>query len=175
MAMKHDRSDSIYIEGDREIMELANKIGDMATEIVTMGARSAPHVGATCYILASSLSRLMQPLAVVISDQGTKDGIEHKVTVNGDTMLMAALLAYRICDNPTSTDKGDGSVNVEAPMEFGPHIYLKAMQDFEKLTGRQPDDQLDPKLVKAAREAVLIEKSPTGHKFFTLPGSKTVN
>lgn len=59
-------------------------------------------------------------------------------------VLFAALLAYH--SSPYEVERG------HAISEFSPLILTDALKDFEKLTGRQPDDELVQVMCETCRE-----------------------
>lgn len=89
-------------------------------------------------MITACASAPLMAMATTIAAGGEKD---FKLTP--DHGLMAALMFSQMVN---IVDKSTHSV------EYNVEMVLNAMNDFEKLTGRKPDDLLAPPMVKAARE-----------------------
>lgn len=61
-------------------------------------------------------------------------------------VLFAALLAYH--SSPNETEKG------RSTSEFSPIILTDALRDFEKITGRRPDEELEQVMCETCREFI---------------------
>lgn len=77
--------------------------------------------------------------------------------VTGDVMLFAALLAY--CIAPQVDPDG------HTESRFGPEIYVKALDMFEKLTGRKPDEALCEGFTEKARKLAAEEAEAANSPF----------
>jgi hypothetical protein len=113
-----------------QLMRLVNKIGDSSLTV------SVP--------LSVGLVGIKGVATIVMKDnKHTEPTTEH--------ILFAALLIAACVD----CDGAGGH-----PIEFGPVNALKAFDDYERLTGLQPDKILNPVFVEWARGAEKVELPP---------------
>lgn len=69
---------------------------------------------------------------------------------NHVTMLFSALLASRVF-----ADSKASGTELMMTGQLGPHIVLEALELYEKITDKKPDDYLNPAMVKAARSCAV--------------------
>lgn len=106
----------------------------------------------------------LSPTAFLLADKSKTNGatlgpLEGAQFVTRDTILLAGLIAAYM-QTPVMNNN-EGNVKIE----FGPGVVGKALQDWEKLTGKSPDDVFPPSLVSAARAASLVSNDDPWNKF----------
>ena len=113
------------------------------------------------YLCGMGAVAAIHTLAAVLGNPGTEDqSIEERAAgaLNATSILYAALVATRMApDSGGLATRGDGVKGMNIEVEFGPDVLVSAMDDFEKLTGRKPDDKLDPVMVAQTRN--FLEKT----------------
>lgn len=135
--------------------QMVNAVGQimMAGMVKLPGGKSD-----SAYVATAACAIALQTLALTLGNPGD-DNIASKnmagaaqKSLNPDSFLFAALLAVRAGENCTVVTNADKSIGIDCELHFGPNVILEAMQDFEKLTGRKPDANLDPEMVKAVQQ-----------------------
>lgn len=129
------------MDGDEQAGNIARKlhaaISGLTMEAVMCGSKNAVQA-LMIGTLASSAA-----LHVVAKIAGPQDSENQPLT--STAVLFSALLAYHSA--PCEIGKS-GRVD----SEFSPLVIFDALKDFEKLTGRKPDDDLLTPMCEAARE-----------------------
>lgn len=85
-------------------------------------------------------------------DQIKEIGMQETVKlINSDTLLLTALITSKMQKEIKVVDEGMGAAGVTT--KYGPDIIYAAIQDWKKLTGKNPEGIFDKTMLKAAYEA----------------------
>lgn len=107
-----------------------------------------------------------------------------------DTVLFAALITARMFSGVTSanlTESGDAKVDemstcieITQEVDFGPTVFMEALKDWEKLTGKNPDGVFDASFLRAIHDCTKDSTVPFDEflekrlKSQSTPSSKTL-
>ena len=147
--------------GNKATLEIGNKAisasAETAQRILIATKMSGGAEPDAIYCIGAFIAGAASILAAVIADHtetikkadGDIEKFNPDNSITEDLSLFAYLLAYRIAPSL-------GGRSIET--SFGPGVTLDALNDFEKLTGRQIDSQLVPGMAQVAREAGAVGK-----------------
>lgn len=139
-------------KGRESTLKLSNeafRVGEQAAQSLLLAAKAGGgNIADGIYCLTSMAAGLMTILAISVGKIETKDFEEFEPTdsITPETLLYSALLV-----NKTTPDYDHKEKSVVS--ELNPIVFFDAIEAYEKLTGKSPDEFLQPGLVKAAREA----------------------
>lgn len=124
------------------------------------GAPDAAYVGcnaALCALVPTSALFAKKPR--LTQQQLEQDGAKiFAKLLTFDVILFAALATARmhqgltVDSKPVVVDKAGVGFEIVGQVNFGPDIMYEALEDWKKLTGKNPDDHFDSKLLAAIRE-----------------------
>ncbi len=126
-------------EGDGSIPDIIN---ESTLHNVAGAVSMAKHLPQAVHYAVVAGSAVMQVMAKIVS----KEADNEDEQINDDTLLYSAMLLAAAVTN--STDASGRHISTKA----GPDILYRALENFEKLTGRKPDEALSKPMVDAARE-----------------------
>lgn len=94
-----------------------------------------------------------------IEEKGAEELVK---LMNYETVLYASLIVSRMHhDSDMQVHEKRGSdVSVAATVKFGPHVMNDALNDWKKLTGKNPADYFDPNLLEGLAAAERNSLSP---------------
>jgi hypothetical protein len=178
--------------------EVKNKMGLLVSEGVqkAMGATMAleknpgdanPAVVELCANTALCVLVPVVPFLVkkpmMTREQAAKDPNKLLAMINFETILYGALIAARMhvgmraAGELEKLDAGDGIV-VTGETEFGPEILYSALEDWKKVTGKNPADYFNADLLKAIEESHRDSLAPFDEflksRTTSVPVSKTL-
>lgn len=82
--------------------------------------------------------------------------------INQDTLLLACLIVRRMHQDaqvdPDTTNSNGVGLNQE--IHFGPEVLNNAIEDWKKLTGKNPRDVFDPKLLDGIESSMKQASKP---------------
>lgn len=129
-------SDTRNMGDDPRFAKLLDRITKAGEEFAQIALMASDDAAQNCTLL---IAATIGPLAA-LTVQSARDAKSRPIT--SDNVLFAALLVASAVE-PVSDDG--------VKLEFHRGIILDAMQAFEKLTGKKPDDMLNKHMVSAAR------------------------
>jgi len=124
--------------GDDRAGKVAISLFDVVNQASMMATMRAENMVQAIVIASHAAVASIHTLAKIVG----RDSTEKPLT--STQVLFAALLAYHA--SPYETEKGHST------SEFSPVILNDALKDFEKLTGRQPDEELEQVMCEVCRE-----------------------
>lgn len=152
-------SDGPASSEDKAATETASQAHDIVQKVI-LGALHASAKTHQQALVITSLATVgvLHLFAKLL--QSKEDG-DNDTPVNSTQTLVAALAAYHMSPGETKAGFADS--------EFSPRIFVEAFNDFEKLMGRKPDDDLVPGFADMTRKAndapavtAMMEKARRG-------------
>jgi hypothetical protein len=123
------------------------------------GAPDAAYVGcnaALCALVPTSALLVKKPR--LTKEQLEQDGAKiFAKLISFEAILFTALATARMHQglqvegSRVVVENGTG-FEIVGQVNFGPDVLFEALEDWKKLTGKNPDDYFDPKLLAAIRE-----------------------
>lgn len=134
---------------NRKLTDLTQQVADATRQLTAAAMAAAGHtVTRDGTDGTGAVEAIVGGVVVVANSMATlatflNRGEDINGSVTPDEMLFTAFLVCRC------SPANDGEKSVLA---FDPSIILDAMEDFEKFTGRKPDDFIIPAMAAAARD-----------------------
>lgn len=133
-----------------------SRTADQTSQIVSMALQTgalASHgdKGEAAFIVAQGAMTAINILATLVGNPGDKN---MEVTERADkafnrsSVIYAAMLSLRLGQDAKACESG-----IEISIKYSPFTLYEALLDTEKMLGRNIDADLDPNLVRTAREA----------------------
>ena len=136
------------------------------TQRAIIDSRTNSMAGAL-YISALAAIGPIQVMASIIGAAPPgKDPNDPVCRCNSDALLFSALLINKICPEAPEPNGGNEAA-------FGPEVYFQALEAFEKMTGRRPDDSLQKELTANARKMADEAAVPLSQFMTARSASKT--
>lgn len=136
------------------------------TQQAIMDSRTNSMAGALYISALAALGPIQVMASIVGVAPPGKDSKDPERRCNPDALLFSVLLINKIC--PEGPGEKGGS---EAA--FGPEVYFQALEAFEKLTGRRPDESLQKELTANARKIADEAAVPLSQFMTARSASKT--
>lgn len=136
-----------------ELSDRAHHAGEMlGQKLLTASDKEGGRHPEAIYVMCCAVIGILHVLAMTVGKHDAsmpKEDFDPTKSINPTTLLFSTLLANKVA--PDYCHRSGG-----IQTEFGPHVIFEALEAYEKLTGRKPDDYLTPGMVSAAREAGTI-------------------
>lgn len=131
------------------------QVGQAAAMSLFREARDLGNLADTVYCLSNLVAGVMTIMAMSLSKHdkdAMKDGdYDPASAVTRESLLYTAILANKA--TPDYDKRAKASLT-----ELSALVYFEALEAYEKLTGKKPDEFLNPAMVQAAREAGAMGK-----------------